>query len=113
MGGRVWQVQKELEELKGRSQGSSEVQTSLTHIQQVIKHLRVVSQLFDVLGTFFHEHRCRNSYLQLLKVQYIPDWRFKNRKSLHEDCMKSPLFSSLSCCSGKSLQSDGSITSFE
>lgn len=53
MGGRVWQVQKELEELKGRSQGTSEVQSSLTHIQQVIKHLRAMSQLLDVLGTFF------------------------------------------------------------
>ncbi len=39
MGDRVWQVQKELEELQGKSHGTSEVQTFLTHIHQVIKHL--------------------------------------------------------------------------
>lgn len=35
MGDRVWQVQKELEELQGRSHVTVEVQTFLTHIHGV------------------------------------------------------------------------------
>lgn len=52
MGDKVWQVQKELEELQARSCGTAEVQTCLTHFHWVIKHLRSVSLLLDVLGCF-------------------------------------------------------------
>lgn len=45
MGDRVWQVQKELEELQAKSHDTSEVQTCLTpltlHIQQVSRHLLI------------------------------------------------------------------------
>lgn len=120
MGDRVWQVQKELEELQGRSCGTAEVQTFLTHIHQAWKHLRSVSQLVDVMGPFFHLHRCRTLYLQL--VHYIQDWRF--RLNVYSDSLeiithftKAALnhffFSSLSCSSGKRLESDGSITSLD
>lgn len=38
MGDRVWQVQKELEELQGRSHDTTEVQTLLTHCRYSLGH---------------------------------------------------------------------------
>lgn len=39
MGDRVWQVQKQLEELQARTQDTSEVQIMLTHCSSLAKHL--------------------------------------------------------------------------
>lgn len=36
MGDKVWQVQKELEELQAKNQGSSEVQTGLSNLTKYI-----------------------------------------------------------------------------
>lgn len=56
MGDRVWQVQKELEELQGKSRGTSEVQTFPTHIHQVTRHLRAVSHSLMYRGGQFSSH---------------------------------------------------------
>lgn len=39
MGDRVWQVQKQLEELQARTQDTLEVQITLTHCSSLAKHL--------------------------------------------------------------------------
>lgn len=39
MGDRVWQVQKQLEELQVRTQDTLEVQIMLTHCSSLAKHL--------------------------------------------------------------------------
>lgn len=40
MGDKVWQVQKELEELQARSHGTAEVPTRLTQFRRVVRHVR-------------------------------------------------------------------------
>lgn len=108
MGDKVWQVQKELEELQARSHGTAEVPTRLTQFRRVVRHVRWA---WPVGG----------------RVPFLPaakpikkDWRFRfdlcsewlcqSWRSPHRGCFESLLLSPSWFSSGKILQSDGSVT---
>lgn len=52
MGDRVWQIQKQLEELQSRCQGTSEVQTCSTYCSTFSRSNDCKSQLKDLSATF-------------------------------------------------------------
>lgn len=110
MGDRVWQVQKELEELQGKSRGTSEVQTFPTHIHQVTRHVRAVSHSLTCWGHFsIHADvelktcsksiTCKTEGLDWIYISHSPTAALNHFFS-----------DSLCCSSGKRLETEGSIT---